>query len=95
MRGERRGVPDSSLQMTGPSVCGNGPRHGLAAHLMHESCPMPHAKHEPPMTAYPYAEEDAQGNLRIVALPITVMPREWRAMRVADVLPGMVWSVGA
>lgn len=54
---------------------------------------MPHSKNETPMTAYPYAEEDAQGNLRIVALPITVMPREWRGMRVADVLPGMVWSV--
>lgn len=48
-----------------------------------------------PLTSYPYADEDAQGNLRIVALPITVYPREWRGLSAADLLPGMVWSVDA
>lgn len=48
-----------------------------------------------PVMMYPYADEDAQGNLRIVALPITVYPREWTGLSAADLLPGMVWRADA
>lgn len=48
-----------------------------------------------PVTAYPYADEDAEGNLRIVAHPVTVVPRELRGLSMADLMPAMLWSVGA